>query len=54
MTKDVLEKELAGFSRNKIAARWGEPAEELSGMDGESYSLNGEKTLIVYYGGENS
>lgn len=43
MTKDVLEKELAGFSRNKIAARWGEPAEELSGMDGgeyESFSVN--------------
>lgn len=54
MTEEQLAQELSGFDREEIASVWGEPAQNLFGMDGEIFLLGEERTLTVYYGGDGS
>lgn len=47
--EEIVQK-LSGVSRDELAAAWGEPVQELFGMDGEIFLLDDDTELIVYYG----
>lgn len=53
LPEEQIENALSGFTRDELVEAWGEPAMELSGMDGEVYLFDSEDHkghLTVYYG----